>query len=217
MRRRKHYPLTAISSKKIRDFVQTLGVLALFFFLLAMLKDDTGRTLLVVCLVGGAGGYGWYRWVYTPSRNRFHGQTLGELLVLTPVQFESAVGDILRRNGYRSVKRVGKSGDLSADLWCRDHKGRSVVVQCKRYSPGSRIGSRDIQEFIGMMTVHHRAERGIFVTTSEFTQPAISLARRHGIMLVDGRGLTRLISRGERATEVAVDEVQSAEEVGSRS
>jgi len=152
-----------------------------------------------ILLAGGLAAFIWYRWFYLPRRRRFHVKILGELLALTPRQFEAAVGEILCENGYRDMRHVGGAGDLTADLRCRDSTGRSVVVQCKRYSPGIRIGSRDIQEFIGMMTVHHRADRGIFITTTEFTQPAVELARRHEITLIDGQELTRLIERTDRS------------------
>ena len=118
-------------------------------------------------------------------------RTLDELLLLTPTQFEEAVARMLRGTGYRDVSVVGGPGDLAADILCRDHKGRSVAVQCKRKTPGQRVGSAEMQKFIGMISVHHEADAGIFVTTSEFTQPAIDLAERHGIRLLDGNALSR--------------------------
>ncbi len=171
-----------------------LAGLAAIGMVAVLIRDTVGQILLA----GTAGLLVWYRWFYLPRRRRFHVKTLGELLALTPRQFEEAAGEVLRDNGYRSVKHVGGSGDLSADLMCRDDRGRLIAVQCKRYSPGIRIGSRDIQEFIGMMAVHHQADRGVFITTTEFTQPAIDLARKHGITLVDGQELTRMIEKGNR-------------------
>jgi restriction endonuclease Mrr len=156
------------------------------------------NTIGQVALAGGLALIVWYRWFYAPRRRRFHVKTLGELLALTPRRFEEAVGEVLRDNGFRDVKHVGGSGDLSADLMCRDDRGHLVAVQCKRFSPGIRIGSRDIQEFIGMIAVHHRARRGLFITTTEFTQPAVDLARQHGLTLIDGQKLTRMIERRER-------------------
>ncbi len=44
-----------------------------------------------------------------------------------------------------------------------------------------------------MMNVHHKAEKGIFVTTSTFTQPAIDLAEMHNILLIDGDRLVGLL------------------------
>jgi restriction endonuclease Mrr len=50
-----------------------------------------------------------------------------------------------------------------------------------------------MQTFIGMMTVHHRADQGLFVTTAGFTQPARNLAAHHGILLIDGNDLMQLV------------------------
>ncbi len=121
-----------------------------------------------------------------------------ELLALTPVQFEEAIGDLLTDLGYRSVRRVGGAGDLAADLTAVDREGRSTVIQCKRLAPGSRVGSPDMQKFIGMVAVHHRAERGIFVTTCTFSAPAEALAQQHGIALMDGPRLSELLARVSR-------------------
>ncbi len=120
-------------------------------------------------------------------------QTLGGILMLSPYDFEKLTGTLLRAWGYQNVQRVGGSGDLGADLTAINEQGELVVVQCKRYAPGKSIGSPDIQKFIGMMNVHHGASRGIFVTTSTFTQPAIDLAKQHSIMLIDGDDLTQLV------------------------
>jgi restriction system protein len=138
--------------------------------------------LLVVALL-------WWRW----ARQRRRRRTLEGLLALSPEEFEAAVADLLRRLGYRRVRLVGGAGDLAADITGRDSQGNTVVVQCKRYRPGHRVGSRDLQTFIGMVRVHHQADRGIFVTTSAFTDPAWELAEAHEILLVDGEELVRLM------------------------
>lgn len=139
------------------------------------------------------------RWV---GRRRTRVRHLQELFALTPREFEAAVANLLTDLGYRGMERVGGAGDLSADLRGRDPKGRPAVVQCKRYAPGNRVGSPDVQQFIGMLTVHHRAERGLFVTTTTFTEPAVALAAQHGIELIDGPRLGVLLERvhGNRTT-----------------
>jgi HJR/Mrr/RecB family endonuclease len=129
------------------------------------------------------------------TRKRTKQHHLMELLVLTPTQFEEAIGRLLTDLGYRGVRRVGRAGDLAADLIALDREGRRTVVQCKRLAPGSRVGSPDVQTFIGMLTVHHRAEQGIFVTTAEFTEPAENLAKQHDIALIDGSRLCELLIR----------------------
>lgn len=132
------------------------------------------------------------------KRRRLRIKTMQELWSLTPSQFEQAVADLLHDMGFRDVRRVGRAGDLAADITCRDAKGLSVVVQCKRYAPGSKIGSPDIQTFIGMMKVHHGADYGIFATTSEYSAPAVALARQHGLRLLDGNELARIINKLQR-------------------
>jgi HJR/Mrr/RecB family endonuclease len=127
-------------------------------------------------------------------RRRFRARTLQQLYALTPTQFEQTVADMLHDLGYRDTRRVGGAGDLAADVLCRDEEGRNVVVQCKRYRADNEIDSPMMQLFIGMVFVHHRADRGIYVTTSRFTDPAAALGREHDIMLIDGAELTRLMA-----------------------
>jgi restriction system protein len=127
-------------------------------------------------------------------RRRANASTLGELMALSPAQFEDAVARLLRGLGYRDMRRVGGAGDLGADLVGRDPKGRAVVVQCKRYSPQVRVGTPAIQPLHSTMAIY-RAERAVFVTTSAFTAPAVALAGRHGIDLIDGATLMRLLAR----------------------
>ena len=115
-------------------------------------------------------------------------RTLEGLLALTPTEFEHAVGEMLRAHGYQNVQHTGKAGDLSADLTCTMSDGRRAVVQCKQYAPSNLIGSPELQKFIGMMTVHHHAQVGMFFTTSDFTKPAKELAQQHAhyLWLYDG-------------------------------
>lgn len=133
--------------------------------------------------------------------------TIGELLMLTPDQFEEAIGTLLGDHGYTKVERVGRTGDLAVDLTARDSQGLSVGVQCKRYAPGARVGSKDIQLFVGMLYRHHQLDRGIYVTTASYTKPASDLARQHGIRLIDGFELARLLPNGpqSRQEKEAVD------------
>jgi restriction system protein len=78
------------------------------------------------------------------------------------------------------------------DILGRDANGRSTAVQCKKYAPSQRIGSKAIQTFIGMQKIHHRTETGVFVTTASFTPAAKKLALEHDIWLIDGPALVKL-------------------------
>jgi HJR/Mrr/RecB family endonuclease len=160
----------------------------------------TFATFTALCMASVAGLASIFIWRQRQSLRllrRLH--TLDDLLALTPTQFERIIGELLQTLGYTQVKHTGGAGDLAADLTCRAPDGRSVVVQCKRYARKNPVGSPEVQKFIGMMAVHHRADTGIFVTTSSFTQPAQDLCKRHGIRAITGEeladALTRMTSR----------------------
>lgn len=143
-------------------------------------------------------------------------QELEDLLSLTPAEFEDAVGAILREIGFRRVKRVGGSGDLSVDLTCRDGDNRRIIVQCKRYQPSSKVGSVEVQKVLGMAKLHHKADQAVIVTTSSFTRPAMALAESHpDLMLVDGLMLAGLLARITAAAGTAVgDPVRALKQDG---
>jgi restriction system protein len=145
-------------------------------------------------------------------RRRRRLRTLQGLLALSPTGFEQAVAGLLRRLGYGHVRSVGGAGDLGVDIVCRGGAGELVVVQCKRYRPAHKVGSPDIQRFLGMAFIHHRAARAIFVTTSDYTQAARRLAREHPIQLIDGDRLVGL-ARGNPLPRTPLPLVPPTEEV----
>lgn len=122
-------------------------------------------------------------------------EELEDLLALDPYQFEHAVGAILRELGFRRVRRTGGSGDLSVDLTCVDKDGTTIAVQCKRYTPPARVGSAELQQFLGMVKFHHKAGFGLYVTTSDYTRGALNLAAQHkDLRLVNGLMLAEMLA-----------------------
>jgi restriction system protein len=168
-----------------------LGILALI--------QHPDRMIAALLLAGVAGAI-FFVLRSSGERNKgripvAHVEDLDQILRLTPTQFEEYTRQLLVENGYKSMKVNGGAGDLGADLLGRDPDGRSIIVQCKRYAPSKKVGSREMQMFIGMQQIHHQAERGIYVTTSEFTPAARDLADNHGIWLINGSGLLQLRRR----------------------
>ncbi|MEY9846452.1 restriction endonuclease [Streptacidiphilus sp. MAP5-3] len=107
-------------------------------------------------------------------------RTLAEVDQMTGTQFEDLVAALCRRDGCTEVVRVGGAGDNGADVRGLLPDGRTMVVQCKRYAPRNAIPAREIRDLMGALQ-HHRAQVGIFVTTTRFTRPAQDLCRQHGI------------------------------------
>jgi restriction system protein len=137
---------------------------------------------------------GWlHRWRERRRQHRVPWEELEDLLALEPTEFEEAVAAIFRELGFRRVRRTGGAGDLSVDITLRDTGNKLVAVQCKRYRPPKRVGSVEIQQFIGMAKLHHKADTAMYVTTSDYTRSALELAADHDVKLVNGVMLAEML------------------------
>lgn len=104
---------------------------------------------------------------------------------LNPYGFERLVQRVLRESGFTNVKVTKKShdGGLDGKGILRMNKLVSVpiIFECKRYS--NPVGVDKIRNFRGAM--EGRADRGLFIATSTFTQDAIEESKREGAKLID--------------------------------
>ncbi len=122
---------------------------------------------------------------------------LDHLARVSPTHFEVIVLDLLHRMGYGTsradLQRVGGSGDGGIDgIISLDRLGlEKVYVQAKRWQ--QTVGRPEVQGFYGALA-GQRARKGVFITTSGFTQQATEFARSvEQIVLVDGARLTSLM------------------------
>lgn len=111
------------------------------------------------------------------------------LLEMDPSAFERLCQRLLRESGFIQVEVTGKSGDGGIDgkgiVRINGFLSFHVFFQCKRYK-GS-VGSGDVRDFRGAM--QGRADKGLFITTGNFTRESIKEATRDGappIDLIDG-------------------------------
>jgi len=111
------------------------------------------------------------------------------ILKIEPSAFERLCQRILRESGFVQVEVTGKSGDGGIDgkgiVRLNGFLSFHVFFQSKRYK-GS-VGSGDIRDFRGAM--QGRADKGLFITTGNYTREAIKEATRDGappIDLIDG-------------------------------
>ena len=111
-----------------------------------------------------------------------------------PHYFERIVLDLLERMGYGKGRHVGGSGDRGIDgVLVGDHLGIDVLyVQAKRSS--STINSEAMQAFVGALDPM-KSKRGVFITTSDFSDEAQSVVRntRNQIVAINGRRLAELM------------------------
>lgn len=126
---------------------------------------------------------------------------LQRILAQSPAFFERAIVDLLVGMGYggsheNAARRLGKSGDGGIDgVIDEDRLGLDrIYVQAKRYASHVSVGRPEVQGFLGSL-VGVGAAKGVFVTTSSFSAPAIDFVRHlpQRIVLIDGDRLADLM------------------------
>ena len=120
---------------------------------------------------------------------------------LSPDAFEKLVVELLVKMGYGGSirdagKAVGRSGDQGIDgIIKEDRLGLDIIyIQAKRWADNNAVGRPEIQKFVGALA-GQGAKKGIFITTSYFTQEALEYAPRNEIkiVLIDGEELGQLM------------------------
>lgn len=136
---------------------------------------------------------------YIQLRASLAADLLERILTVAPAFFEQLVVDVLVAMGYGGSaadagQSIGKSGDEGIDgIIKEDRLGLDVIyVQAKRWQ--GTVGRPQIQAFAGSLE-GHRARKGVFITTSSFTQEAKEYVTRieKKIVLIDGKSLAQLM------------------------
>ena len=115
----------------------------------------------------------------------------------------SSLVDLLVEMGYGgneegAAHALGRTGDNGVDgVINQDPLGvDQIYIQAKRYAEGNNVGAGDIRDFFGALNLK-KANKGLFITTSDFTQSAVQTARDLGsrIVLINGQQLSKLMLR----------------------
>lgn len=124
---------------------------------------------------------------------------------ISPAAFERLCQRLLRESGFIHVDVTGRSGDGGIDGKGVVRVGGllsfHVIFQCKRYK-GS-VGAAFVRDFRGAMV--GRADKGLLITTGNFTRDARAEAQRDGappIDLVDGEELVEKLKELRIGVEV---------------
>ena len=127
---------------------------------------------------------------------------ISTLRSLSPVGFEKICRELLRESGFENVEVTGGSADGGIDghgtLEINPFVSFKVLFQCKRYAKGNLVSRAQVGDFRNAMI--GRAEKGIIITTSSFTNAAVQEANREGapqVELVDGVKLVEMFERVE--------------------
>ena len=126
-------------------------------------------------------------------------ELLDKVKQIAPASFEGLVLKLLHAMGYggslKDVEGVPRGPDGGIDGTIKEDKlGLGVIyIQAKRWD--SSIGREKVQAFQGALA-GVGARKGVFLTTSNFTQQAIAYAsqlRDSKIILIDGQKLAQLM------------------------
>ena len=129
--------------------------------------------------------------------------------------FERLTQRLLRESGFIQVEVTGRRGDGGIDgkgiMRIAGLLSFHVSFQCKRYKQSVTVGPDQIRDFRGAMV--GRADKGLFITTGNFTKGAIEEATRDGaspIDLIDGDLLVdklKELSLGVETKKIEVEQV----------
>jgi Holliday junction DNA helicase RuvB P-loop domain/Restriction endonuclease len=119
-----------------------------------------------------------------------------DLNSLSGIEFERLITAALNRMAFvaEMTRTTGDGGiDIEASL-DRPLVGGRYLIQCKRFSPDTLVGSPAVREFYGALIADRRAAKGILITTSGFSAQARDFAANLPIDLIDGEQLAKLLS-----------------------
>lgn len=139
--------------------------------------------------------------VYQGLRRELAEELLDYILSSSPAFFEKLVVDLLLAMGYGSAlegagQAIGRSGDGGLDGYIQEDKLglETIYIQAKRWSENT-VGRPEIQGFVGSL-IGAGATKGVFITTSRFSQNAIDYAagvQNFKVILIDGQQLAQLM------------------------
>ena len=111
-------------------------------------------------------------------------------------QFEKLMAMIFSSQDYQVTRRGGAKADGGIDLIV-EKDGKRVAVQCKHWKSW-KVGVRNIRELKGALSIES-LDSGVLVTIVGYTQEALELGKKQGIVLFDqGRVLDLIDQAGLR-------------------
>jgi len=140
-------------------------------------------------------------------------ELLDTLLKIEPSAFERLIQRLLRESGFIQVEVTGQSGDGGIDgkgiMRLGGLLSFHVIFQCKRYRGSVTVSQ--VRDFRGAMV--GRADKGLLITTGNFTKDATREATRDGapaIDLIDGDQLIdklKELGLGVKTEKIEVEQI----------
>ena len=125
---------------------------------------------------------------------------------LSGIEFEELITRLLGLMGFRA-EMTKASGDGGIDIVAtldQPITGGRYLIQCKRYTENSLVGSPTVREFYGALTADGQAVKGILISTSGFSSQAQEFARGLPIELIGRDQLQQLLKLHGLSTDAPV-------------
>ena len=109
--------------------------------------------------------------------------------------FERLVMDLLVKMGYGEGKVTRRSRDGGIDgIIDEDKLGlEKIYIQAKRWQEGNNVGRSEVESFVGAID-RQRGNKGVFITTSDFSKEAYEHSSTHvNLVKINGRRLAELM------------------------
>jgi len=105
--------------------------------------------------------------------------------LMSPFDFENFVAKLFTAIGYKTELTNKIGGDYGVDVIAKKDE-EIIVIQCKKYHESNYVGNREVQMLLGAMQLKGlKANKGILITTSNFTKQARLQAEDNPIELWD--------------------------------
>ncbi|EKV57390.1 restriction endonuclease [Brachyspira hampsonii] len=134
-------------------------------------------------------------------------QSMGESSVDKGTKFENICLELLEKMGYGKKYRTGGSGDRGIDgTLTMDKFGFDIIgVQCKCYKENNKVNDTEITKFAHGLKNVNGINRGIFITTSDYTPQAkkvVEELKDVKIILINGYRLAKYMREYEVGVKV---------------
>lgn len=121
-------------------------------------------------------------------------EIIQKLQNLPPHHFEEFVADVWQEKQGWNTEVMEEGPDMGLDVIGEPPRGGDkTAVQCKRYSSGNKVSSRQIREYAALRQQWSDVTGVTVVTTSTFTTNAEEVADRLDVKLIDGGDLVEIV------------------------
>ena len=134
-------------------------------------------------------------------------QSMGDNNVDKGIKFENICLELLEKMGYGKKYRTGGSGDRGIDgTLTMDKFGFDMIgIQCKCYKENNKVNDTEITKFAHGLKNVNGINRGIFITTSDYTPQAkkvVEELKDIKIILINGYRLAKYMREYEVGVKV---------------